>query len=160
MICAPDGTSTFAPTAAILPSRMTSVPSSTGEPATVKILACVMAITVGGWDWPEAVNERQEAAAAMTSVERRIIAVSFTAHLRKRRRLAGVSFCHQASRHQASLRVFFRRVCFRPFSLRLSFLFPSGLSFLFRGSGALQYRACGRSRRGHRSVFAELPRRR
>src|SRR5437867_2202203 len=45
MTWAPAGTSTLAPTAAILPSLTTKVPSSMGEPASVTILACVIAKT-------------------------------------------------------------------------------------------------------------------
>src|SRR2546427_9245588 len=45
MTWAPAGTSTLAPTAAILPSLITKVPSSIGEPASVTILACVIAKT-------------------------------------------------------------------------------------------------------------------
>src|SRR5438132_9044995 len=48
MTWAPAGTSTLAPTAAILPSLITKVPSSIGEPASVTILACVIAKTETG----------------------------------------------------------------------------------------------------------------
>src|ERR1700734_2667246 len=108
MACPPAGTSTLAPTAAILPSRMTTVPSSIGEPARVKIFAWVIATTVG--DCAETVKPKQASDAAKTA-QMEISLARFTGHLRKRRLPAGAWACRLAF----FLRIFFHLVWRRAF---------------------------------------------
>src|SRR5271163_2666303 len=95
-------------------------------------------------------------AAVATVTKRRIILMLFTEHLRKRRPLAEVWVCLRFSFRLVWHRASCQFQLWRPaFSLRPSFLFPSGLSFLFREQGGRRYRACDRSTRGHRSAFVE-----
>src|SRR5579862_4072923 len=163
MTWAPAGTSTLAPTAAILPSRMTTVPSSMGEPARVKILACVIATTEG--DCANALRLK-EASDAPKTAQMEISLARLTGHLRKQRLVAGAWACRLASFLLVFSRLVWRRAfcqaqSWRPaFFRRLFFLSPSTLSFLFRGSRGRRCRACGRSKCGHQSEFAEQQRRR
>src|SRR5208337_5108103 len=130
MTCAPAGTSTLAPTAAILPSRMTSVPFSMGAPASVKIFACVRATVEGGCVCAEAPRDKMQTAAASVA-KRRTILMLFTEHLRKRRPFAVAWAFLLASFRLAWRRAFCQFQWWHPaFSLQLSFLFPSALSFL------------------------------
>jgi hypothetical protein len=50
--CAPAGISIFAPTAAIFPSRITTVPFSIGAPAKVKTFPPLIAYAAGFAFWP------------------------------------------------------------------------------------------------------------
>src|SRR5229473_640332 len=103
MTCAPAGTSTFAPMAAILPSRMTSVPSSMGAPARVKIFAWLRAKLGGGCDCAGAFGLKQQAAATIGAKRRIILMLMlFTEHLR--RRLAAAWACPLAFLRPACLR--------------------------------------------------------
>src|SRR5713101_4235555 len=147
MTCASLGTSMLVPTAAILPSRMSTVAFSSGGPASVYTFALVMAyVDVAGAAFTDgiAITARR---AARTEIP--------YAKYETRKFLPSVLIAHPGQRsiqlpiaHQHRLRPLPPEASPRASSPR-PFLFRSGLSFPWRGRRGQQCRRGGRNRRGH-----------
>src|SRR5258708_29972722 len=145
---------------------MTTVPSSIGGPARLKIFACVMAVSraVKVCALPAPPPRRVNTRTAPRKFRRR----RFTVHLPAPRRLAEALVCLLVSFLLISSRpAFSLRPSSLPVSSRRPFFLPLGssvlsrgdLSFLFQVLRARRFLFPCQSRRGRRSVFS-APRRR
>src|SRR5258708_32883999 len=146
---------------------MTTVPSSIGGPARVKIFACLIAIssTVKVCALQALAPRRVNTRTAPRKLRRR----RFTAHLPDPRRLAEALVCLRVSFLLISSRLAFSlRPSSLPVSSRRPFFLPlassvlsrGDLSFLFQVRRARLFLFPGQSRRGRRSAFSSPPRRR